>query len=55
MKTGWVINFKDGGVIFLSEEAHRDFCETKKVSDISCEEHWFDMQKAKEKYQWIKV
>ena len=53
MKSGWLIKYKDGGMIFFSEEAYLENAKKKDTNDILCEEHWFDIERAKEKYNWI--
>jgi hypothetical protein len=54
MKSGWIIKYKDGGMLFFTEEAYLENEKQKNLDDISCEEHWFSVEKLKEKYPWVK-
>jgi len=58
MESCWVINFDNGNKIILSEKMYQRYQRYLKETpkeDIVCEEHWFDMDKAIEKYPDVDV
>ena len=48
MKSGWIIKFKDGYTVALSEEKYVDWSKENKKLHVSIEEHWFDIYKGME-------
>ncbi|WP_156479525.1 hypothetical protein [Alkalihalobacillus trypoxylicola] len=54
MKSGWIINFKDGGQLFYSEEGYQDHVKTRNVNDIKSEEYWFDINDLIKKHPWVR-
>lgn len=57
MESVWIINFEDDTQLSMSEAAYQEFkIQASKhglLVNITSEEHWFNMKKAKEKYDWI--
>ena len=54
MKSGWFIKLKDGGTMALTEEASQDWMHKRtknQIDAIDVEEHWFDYEKMKKRYQ----
>lgn len=49
-QSGWIINFKDGNKIALSENAYEKYNEENNKKLVSSEEHWFDIQNGINKY-----
>ena len=49
-QSGWIINFKDGSKIALSENAYEKYNVENNKKLVSSEEHWFDIQNAINKY-----
>lgn len=49
MKSAWLINFKNGYRIILSESAYKKYQLETPKEDVESEEHWFDMDKCIEK------
>lgn len=56
MKSGWIVHFKDGGKMFFTEEAYKEF---EKNNDIYTEtehlEHWFDVRDLVKKNPWVSL
>ncbi len=50
IKSVWVIKLKNGGIFALTEENYEALFNGEKSDVVECEEHWFDIDKAKEKY-----
>lgn len=55
MKSGWLINYKNGSKTILTEEKYVEYNKEKDKTEVVCEEHWFDIEKAKEKNPNVKV
>jgi hypothetical protein len=58
MNSGWILIFKDWPVALYTEEGYKEYCNCGRESDIQygyliCEEHWFDIEKGKEKYNLV--
>ena len=49
-QSGWIINFKDGSKLALSENAYEKYNEENNKKFVSSEEHWFDIQNGINKY-----
>lgn len=49
MESAWIINFKDGYRVLLSEEKYITHNKTTDQTKILYEEHWFSMDAAKAK------
>ena len=49
MKTAWLIRFKNGNKVILSENKYRKYEEETPKKDVEVEEHWFSMDKCIEK------
>lgn len=43
MQSGWIVRFKDGKSVAMSEPAYRAYRETSRKYDSVVEEHWFDI------------
>ncbi len=46
MESGWVINFKNGNKVILSESAYKKYEKETPKEDVRTEEHWFILDKA---------
>ncbi|CAN7413540.1 hypothetical protein LJR015_004050 [Peribacillus frigoritolerans] len=55
MKSGWVINYKNGNSDILSEEKFKIYDANKNKDDVLTEEHWFSIEDAKRKNPGFKV
>lgn len=45
MKSGWIVHFKDGGKMFFTEEAYKEFEENNDIyTEAEHLEHWFDVR-----------
>lgn len=55
MNSGWIINFKDGTGVILSENKYKEYQKNEDISKVDTEEHWFDMKRAIEKNPWFEV
>lgn len=44
MESGWIINFKDGYSVILSEEKYQRII--SKIENVRSVEHWFDIKEA---------
>ncbi|MEK5038787.1 hypothetical protein [Sporosarcina sp. FSL K6-3457] len=55
MKSGWILNFENGKRYICSEEVYADVIDTIDVDDLESTEHWFDIEKAKEKNPHLRV
>ena len=55
MKSGWLLNFKNGKRYICSEEVYADVIRVIDVDDLESEEHWFSIEKAKEKNPSVRV
>lgn len=53
MSSGWIINFKDGTAVILSEKKYKEYRETVDISTVADEEHWFDVKQAIAKHPWL--
>lgn len=49
MKSGWILNFKNGKRYLCSEEVYEDVIHEIDVDDLESKEHWFSFDRAKEK------
>ncbi|MEN2468208.1 hypothetical protein [Ornithinibacillus sp. JPR2-1] len=49
MKSGWIINFKNGTRVILSERAYKRYVKETPKQDVQSDEHWFDIEKARSK------
>lgn len=50
MKSGWIINDKEGLSVILTESAYQRYSTESRVEeDIQSEEHWFSIEDAKRK------
>ena len=45
MKSAWLINFKNGNQVILSEKSYLKYEKETPKEDVRSEEHWFDMEK----------
>lgn len=50
LESGWLINFKNGHKVILSEKAYLKYQEETPKEDVECEEHWFIIEHAFKKY-----
>ncbi len=50
MKSAFVIIFKNGEKIMLSERAYKRYEEETPKEDVYVEEHWFSLEDARKKY-----
>jgi hypothetical protein len=55
MSSGWIVNYKDGIGVILSERKYQEFKQKEDGKFIESEEHWFDMKQAIEKYPYLEV
>ncbi|WP_158231833.1 MULTISPECIES: hypothetical protein [unclassified Sporosarcina] len=55
MKSGWLLNFKNEKRYICSEEVYADVIRVIDVDDLESEEHWFSIEKAKEKNPTVRV
>jgi hypothetical protein len=55
MSSGWIINYKDGTSMILSEEKYKALGKQEIGKFIQSEEHWFDIKEAIKKHPWIEV
>lgn len=55
MDSGWIINYKDGTAVILSESKYKEYEKTVDKNKVACEEHWFDIKEAIRKHPWIEV
>jgi len=56
MESCWLIEFKDGHKIIISEELYEKEEERNWVGrERVCEEHWFDIRKCRERNRGISV
>lgn len=46
MESGWVINFKNGNKVILSENAYKKYQEETPKDTVETEEHWFSLDEA---------
>lgn len=46
MKSGWIINFKNGTRILLNEKAYEKYEKETPLEDVKTEEHWFNFDEA---------
>ena len=44
--SGWIINFKNGTRIILSENAYKKYDKETPKEDVESEEHWFSLDDA---------
>ncbi|WP_187292137.1 hypothetical protein [Bacillus sp. 1NLA3E] len=49
MKSGWIINYKNGNSEILSKEKYKIYNANKYKGDVKSEEHWFNIEDAKRK------
>lgn len=47
--SAWLINFKNGNKVILSEQAYKVYKKQTPVKDVKSEEHWFSMTRCIEK------
>jgi hypothetical protein len=55
MDSGWIINFKDGTAVILSESKYKEYEKTVDIGTVYSEEHWFDIKDAVRKNPWLEV
>ena len=55
MDSGWIIKYKDGTGVILSENKFKEYQETVDYSKVETEEHWFDIREAIKKNHWLEV
>lgn len=53
MESGWIVNFKNGTKVAMTEEVH-EFMKVK-LDEIISEEHWFALEEAIKKNPGIKL
>lgn len=46
MQSGWIINFKNGTRVILSERMYRKYEKETPKEDVYSEEHWFSIDDA---------
>lgn len=46
MKSGWIINFKNGTSVILNEKAYKRYNKETPKEDVRSEEHWFVLENA---------
>lgn len=44
MKSAWLINFKNGNKVILSEKAYKKYETETPKNTVEKEEHWFSME-----------
>lgn len=49
VKSGWIINYKNGNSEILSKEKYKIYNANKYKGDVKSEEHWFNIEDAKRK------
>lgn len=55
MKSGWLIEYKDGHQVILTEERYEQYKEDRDFEVIVWEEHWFDIEVCKAKNPTLDV
>jgi tRNA A58 N-methylase Trm61 len=45
MKSAWLINFKNGNKVILTEETYKKYDKETSKEEVDTEEHWFSMEK----------
>ena len=55
MDSGWIINYKDGTAVILSERKYKEYEKEVDISKVADEEHWFDIKEAIRKNPWLEV
>ncbi|WP_180953443.1 hypothetical protein [Bacillus sp. T33-2] len=55
MDSGWIINYKDGTSVILSERKYKELDINSKGHLIVSEEHWFDITEAIRRNDWLEV
>lgn len=45
-ESGWIIEFKNGNRIILTESAYKKYDKETPKEDVACEEHWFSLRDA---------
>ena len=55
MKSCWLINFKNGNKVILSENAYKKYKAETPKDDVESEEHWFTMEECIKKNSDVDV
>lgn len=55
LKSGWIINYKDGERVIMSEGSYKEYESTVDIELVKSEEHWFNLELAIELNPNLKI
>lgn len=55
MDSGWVVNFKDGESVIMTEKAYAEHQLVNDKALVETEDHYFDIREAIKKHPWLEV